>query len=126
MWQVHRDNQDDLVGRGQQHEFNKSSLLSQYGFNYIQRAKDSLKDRLAQVYEEKEQNIEDLLVLGDSKADAHKSRKKERKREKKERRKKKKKKRRASSSSSSSSESSDGAKARRMSEVADAAGPVVP
>ena len=125
MWQVHRDNQDDLVGRGKQHAFNKSSLLSQYGFNYIQRAKDSLKERLAQVYEEKEQNIEDLLVLGDSKTDAHKARKKERKREKKERRKKKKK-RRASSSSSSSSGSSRGSNARRVSEEADTAGPAVP
>ena len=87
-----------------------------------------MKERLAEVYEEKEQNIEDLLVLGDSKGNTSKSHKKDksRKREKKERRKKRKKKHRGSSSSSSSSGAGEDSKARRMSEGEESAGPAVP
>ena len=77
------------------------------------------------MYDEKERNIEELLVLGDADADADKARKKERKREKKERRKNKKKKRRASSSSSSSN-SSRGSDPAHPGEEADLAGPAVP
>ena len=97
---------EDVVGRGKQHDFQRSSLLSQYGFTYIQKAKDQLKRKLIHAYEERDKPFEEraeFKELQDLSIKHTERRKRDKKRKEKKHKKKKHKRHRSSSSSSSQS-----------------------
>ena len=102
MWTEHL--KEDVVGKGRQHEYQKSSMLSQFGFGYIQRAADQLKRRMIKTYEQRDKPFEERVQFIELEKLT-----KDRKRDKKQKEKKKKKKdkkRKHSSSSNSDSEQS--------------------
>ena len=104
-------------GRNSRHhhhhgEYNKGggvgSLLNQYGFGYIQKAKDQLKRKLIHAYEENNKPFEERADFKELQLLSMSSTK-ERKRDKKRKDKKKRKKRKKRSSSASSVSSPVGA-----------------
>ena len=108
MW-TERIQRDDVSYQGSRpskhNEYNKGSLLNQYGFGYITKAKDKYKRRMIQVYEERDKPLEERIEFKELQ-ELTKDRKRDKKRRDK-KDKKKKKHRRDSSSDSDVSKSDE-------------------
>ena len=83
------------------------SLLNQYGFGYIQKAKDQLKRKMIQAYEENNKPFEERADFKELQMSMTTSKEKKRDKKRKDKKKKRKKRKKSSSSSSVSSAEED-------------------